>query len=102
MPDSRSPLETGALIEVEVVYAKPEEQMLVALKVAEGATIEQTIQASGLVNRFPEIDFSLNRVGIFGGACSLDQTVKHADRVEIYRPLIHDPKDARRQRAAKK
>jgi putative ubiquitin-RnfH superfamily antitoxin RatB of RatAB toxin-antitoxin module len=51
--------------------------------------------------RFPEIESSEIKVGIFGNVCRLDQVLRQADRVEIYRPLLHDPKDARRQRAAK-
>ena len=90
-----------ALIDVEVAYATPEQQMIVALKIPEGATVEQAINASGLLNRFPEIVWDDIKVGIFGSVCKLDQFVRQADRVEIYRLLIHDPKEARRQRAAK-
>ena len=90
-----------ALIDVEVAYATPEQQMIVALKIPEGATAGDAINASGLLNRFPEIDGTDIKSGIFGGVCKLDQQLKQADRVEIYRPLIHDPKEARRQRAAK-
>jgi putative ubiquitin-RnfH superfamily antitoxin RatB of RatAB toxin-antitoxin module len=89
------------VIEVEVAYANPEQQVLVALKMPAGATVEQAIHASGLLSRFPEIDGTDLKAGIFGSVCKLDQTVRQADRVEIYRPLIHDPKEARRQRAAK-
>lgn len=89
------------LVEVEVVYAKPEQQVLVALKMPETATVEQAIKSSGLLARFPEIDLNAYKVGIFAKVCALDQVLKQGDRVEIYRPLLHDPKDARRQRAAK-
>ena len=89
------------LIDVEVAYATTEQQVIVALKMPEGATVEQAIHASGLLNRFQEIDGTDLKVGIFGSVCKLDQSVRQADRVEIYRPLIHDPKEARRQRAAK-
>jgi len=89
------------LVEVEVVYAKPEQQVLVALKMPETATVEQAIKSSGLLARFPEIDLNACKVGIFAKICALDQVLKQGDRVEIYRPLLHDPKDARRQRAAK-
>ncbi|MDD1613783.1 MAG: RnfH family protein [Methylococcaceae bacterium] len=88
-------------MDVEVAYATPEQQVIVALKMPEGATVEQAIHASGLLNRFQEIDGADLKVGIFGSVCKLDQSVRQADRVEIYRPLIHDPKEARRQRAAK-
>jgi putative ubiquitin-RnfH superfamily antitoxin RatB of RatAB toxin-antitoxin module len=90
-----------ALIDVEVAYATPEQQVIVALKIPEGATVEQAIDASGLLNYFPEIVWADIKVGIFGSVCKLNQSVRQADRVEIYRPLIHDPKEARRQRAAK-
>ncbi len=88
-------------IDIEVAYATSEQQVIVALKMPEGATVEQAISASGLLNRFPEIDGADIKAGIFGSVCKLDQSVRQADRVEIYRPLIHDPKEARRQRAAK-
>jgi uncharacterized protein len=90
-----------ALIDVEVAYATPEQQMIVDLKMPEGATVEQAIKASGLLNHFPEIDDAVIKAGIFGSVCKLDQQLRQADRVEIYRPLIHDPKEARRQRAVK-
>jgi len=90
-----------AMIDVEVAYANPEQQVLVALNLSAGATVEQAIQASGLLSRFPEIDATNLKTGIFGSVCKLDQSLKQADRVEIYRPLIHDPKEARRHRAAK-
>ncbi|MDD2661148.1 MAG: RnfH family protein [Methylococcales bacterium] len=90
-----------ALIDVEVAYATPEQQVIVTLKLPEGATVVQAIQASELSNRFPEIEGTDLKAGIYGSVCKLDQPLKQADRVEIYRPLIQDPKDARRKRAAK-
>ncbi len=93
---------SASMIEVELVYAKPEEQVLVCLKLPEGSTIEQAIDASGLLSHFPEIDLSVNKVGIFGRVCTLEQRLKQNDRVEIYRPLLHDPKESRRQRALKR
>ena len=89
------------LIAIEVAYANPEQQVIVALNLPEGATAGQAITASGLLNRFPEIDESDIKTGIFGSVCRLDQPLRQGDRVEIYRPLRHDPKEARRQRAAK-
>ena len=89
------------MVNVEVAYAKPEEQAIVTLTMPEGATVEAAIKASGVLERFPEIALSELKAGIFGEVCKLDQPVKEADRIEIYRPLIHDPKDARRQRALK-
>lgn len=89
------------LIDVEVAYATPEQQVIVALKLAEGTTVEQAIQISELLDRFPEIERDNLKAGIFGSVCKLDQPLRQADRVEIYRPLIQDPKEARRKRAAK-
>ena len=89
-------------MDVEVAYATPEQQVIVALKLPEGATVEQAIHASDLLNRFPEIDRTDIKAGIFGSVCKLDQPLKQGDRVEIYRPLLHDPKEARRQRAIKR
>jgi len=89
-------------MDVEVAYATPEQQVIVTLTLPEGGTVEQAIHASGLLNRFPEIDGTDIKAGIFGSVCKLDQPLKQGDRVEIYRPLIHDPKEARRQRAARR
>jgi putative ubiquitin-RnfH superfamily antitoxin RatB of RatAB toxin-antitoxin module len=89
------------MVDVEVAYAKPEQQTIVTLAMPEGATVEAAIKASGLLERFPEIVMSELKAGIFGEVCKPDQPVREADRIEIYRPLLHDPKDARRQRALK-
>ena len=89
-------------MDVEVAYATPEQQVIVTLTLPEGGTVEQAIHASGLLNRFPEIDGTDIKAGIFGSVCKLDQPLKQGDRVEIYRPLLHDPKEARRQRAIKR
>lgn len=85
---------------VEVAYAKPEKQLILTLKVAPGTTAEQTIIASGILQKFPEIDLAANKVGIFGKMVKPDTELREKDRVEIYRPLIADPKEVRRQRAA--
>lgn len=89
------------MLDVEVAYAKLEQQVIIALKMPDGATAEQAISASGLLEHFPEIGRTDIKAGIFGSVCKLDQPLKQGDRVEIYRPLLHDPKEARRQRAAK-
>jgi len=89
------------LIDIEVAYANLERQELVALQIPVGTTVEQAIYKSGLLCSFPEIDVTDLKVGIFGNVCKVEQLVKQADRIEIYRPLIHDPKEARRQRAIK-
>lgn len=87
-------------IAVEVVYALPHSQQLVELKVAPGTSVEQAIRLSGILERFPEIDLARNKVGIYGKLVRLDTPLKDRDRVEIYRPLIADPREVRRQRAA--
>lgn len=85
---------------VEVAYAQPNEQLIVPIKVQVGTTAEQAIIASGIMKKFPEIDLSINKTGIFGKLTKLDTPLRHLDRVEIYRPLIADPKEVRKQRAA--
>ncbi len=89
-------------IRVQVCYATPREQALRDLTVAVGATLRQAIEQSGILQGFPEIDLATNRVGIFGKVKALDTALREHDRIEIYRPLIADAKDARRRRAAKK
>ena len=85
---------------VEVAYAKLHEQALLELTVAAGTTAQQAIQRSGILERFPEIDLEQNKIGIFGKAVSLQTPLQEGDRVEIYRPLIADPKEQRKKRAA--
>jgi putative ubiquitin-RnfH superfamily antitoxin RatB of RatAB toxin-antitoxin module len=87
-------------IQVEVTYAKPDRQDIISLKLAEGSTIQQAIEASGLLPRNPEIDLAKAKVGIYGKLSRMDTIVRERDRVEIYRPLIADPKEVRKQRAA--
>jgi len=86
---------------VEVAYATAERQRLIALMVAPGTTVAEAIEASGVLREFPEIDLRVNRVGVFGQLARLGDPVRAGDRVEIYRPLQADPKEARRQRASK-
>ena len=88
------------LFEVEVAYAKPEIQVLLSVEAEEGMTIRQVIERSGVLEQFPEIDLDTIKVGIFSKLSKLDTTVRARDRVEIYRPLIADPKLVRKQRAA--
>jgi hypothetical protein len=87
-------------ITVEVAYALPHEQLIVPIIVPVGSTAENAIYASGITKKFPEIDLAVNKIGIFGKATKLDTVLRHLDRVEIYRPLIADPKEVRKQRAA--
>jgi len=88
-------------IAVEVVYALPQKQYLQRVTLDEGATVEQAIQASGLLTLRDDIDLSKNKVGIYSRPAKLQDVVNDGDRVEIYRPLIADPKELRRQRAEK-
>ncbi len=87
-------------IPVEVVYALSERQLIVRLDVAPNATIEEVIRQSGILEQFPGIDLAKNKVGVFGKLGKLSDTLHSGDRVEIYRPLIADPKEVRKQRAA--
>lgn len=87
-------------IMVEVAYALPSKQMIIPLKVQIGTTAEQAVRASGLIEKFPEIDLTVNKIGIFGKLVKNDTVLRALDRVEIYRPLIADPKEVRKQRAA--
>jgi len=88
-------------IAVEVVYALPEKQYLYTVNVEEGATVEQAIKASGLLELRNDIDLASNKVGIFSRPVKLHDEVHSGDRIEIYRPLLADPKELRRQRAEK-
>lgn len=86
-------------IRVEVVYALPERQYLRQLALQEGSTLEQAIRASGLLALRQDIDLDVNKVGIFSRPAKLEDELSDGDRVEIYRPLLIDPKELRRQRA---
>ncbi len=92
--------DSPAVIRVEVAYARPDAQVIIPVEAPIGATVEQIILQSRIQERFPDIDLKTAKVGIFGKLGKLSATVRHGDRVEIYRPLIADPKEARKQRAA--
>ena len=90
----------SAMIHVEVVYALPQRQELVELRLPEGATVRQSIEASGLLEKYPDIDLDRrNKLGIYAKLVKADTEVRDRDRVEIYRPLIADPKAVRKKRA---
>lgn len=93
-------MENAENIRVEVAYAKPGEQVLIALDVPVGSTLLQAVEHSGLLERFPEIDAAKMKAGIFGKLKKVDQVLQAGDRVEVYRPLIADPKKVRKERAA--
>lgn len=86
---------------VVVAYATPEQQIELTLEVSPHCTIAWVVRQSGLLQRFPELALETLQVGVFGRRASLDTVVKPGDRVEIYRPLVVDPKEARRRRLAK-
>jgi hypothetical protein len=87
------------LIKVEVLYALPHEQILLYVEVPQGATLGDAVKISGILEKHPDIDLASNKVGIFGKLSKLDTVLRDRDRVEIYRPLIADPKEVRRKRA---
>ena len=93
-------MENADKIPVEVAYALPEKQVILALDVVPEATLEEVIRASGILEQFPEIDLGKNKVGVFGKLVKPGDLLHAGDRVEIYRPLIADPKQVRKQRAA--
>lgn len=87
-------------MKVEIAYALPDEQVILVVEDAKGLTAEQAIIKSGVLDKYPEIDLTKNKIGIFGKVKSLSEILREGDRVEIYRPLLADPKEIRRQRAA--
>jgi putative ubiquitin-RnfH superfamily antitoxin RatB of RatAB toxin-antitoxin module len=90
------------LLQVTLCYATPAKEILRQLDVAPGTTIGQAITASGLLAELPEFDLATHPVGIFGKKKPLDTVLREHDRIELYRPLVADPKDSRRRRAQKK
>lgn len=86
-------------IKIELVYALPAEQLLLKSEVPNGTTIAQAVKLSGILDKFPEIDVEKGKFGIFGKLSKADTVLREKDRIEIYRPLIADPKEVRRKRA---
>jgi putative ubiquitin-RnfH superfamily antitoxin RatB of RatAB toxin-antitoxin module len=91
----------SARLSIEVCYALPEGQTLVAVDLPEGATLQQALDASGILQRYPQIDLGTQKVGVFGKLKPLDAVLADHDRVEIYRPLLVDPKVSRQRRVEK-
>lgn len=88
------------IINVEVTYALPQRQELVRLQLPEGTTVRKAVEASGLLQKYPDIDIEgANKLGIFAKLAKADAVVRDRDRIEIYRPLIADPKAVRKKRA---
>lgn len=90
------------LVNIQVCYALPEAATLIDLSVSAGATLEQAILQSGVLDRHPEISLTSAKIGVFGKLRKLSDTARTGDRIEIYRPLQADPKDSRRRRARHK
>jgi len=88
-------------IQIEVVYGLAHKQKLLSLPIRAGATVEQGIVESGILSLYPEIDLNENKVGIWNKVVKLSATLENLDRIEIYRPLIADPKEVRKRRAEK-
>ena len=91
---------TSRHIIVEVAYALPNQQLIIPISIPPEANVEAAIMASGILDKFPEIDLNMNQIGIFSKLSKLDSPLRNLDRIEIYRSLIADPKEARKQRAA--
>jgi putative ubiquitin-RnfH superfamily antitoxin RatB of RatAB toxin-antitoxin module len=87
-------------IRVEVAYARPQEQLILEIEVPAGTTAAEAVRRSGILQRFAEIDLDSSRLGIFSRPVAAEEPLQDGDRVEIYRPLLADPKQVRRQRAA--
>ncbi|RZJ85396.1 MAG: RnfH family protein [Massilia sp.] len=90
------------MVEVTVCYATAHQEFLRPLTVAPGTTIGQAIEMSGVLEAYPDINLSTQPVGIYAKKKTLDTVLRERDRIEIYRPLVADPKDSRRRRAARK
>ena len=89
------------MLRVEVIYALRDRQVLLALEVEEGTTARQAVERSGILQRYPEIDLARAGLGVFGRMVSPDTLLRGGDRVEIYRSLIANPKEARRSRSGR-
>ena len=92
---------THSVIHIEVAYATPDKQVLLDLSVPAGTTVAEGIEQSAIRDEFPELNMDIKAVGIFSRKVPLDHVLREGDRIEIYRPLIADPKEVRRQRALK-
>lgn len=88
-------------LHIEVVYGVPNKQELLSVVVPENTTVEQAIVESGILSLFPDIDLSVNKVGVWNRTVKLSEVLRDTDRIEIYRPLIADPKEVRKRRAEK-
>jgi putative ubiquitin-RnfH superfamily antitoxin RatB of RatAB toxin-antitoxin module len=87
-------------IQVELIYALPDKQRLLSFSVEEGVTVKGAVEQSGVLEQYPELDIETMKVGLFGKLTKMTQIMRERDRVEIYRPLIADPKEVRKRKAA--
>lgn len=87
-------------VRIEVVYALPERQLLLKLRVPRGTSAREAVKLSGIRGQFPQIDLQRDQLGIFGKKIKGDTEVQEGDRIEIYRPLLADPREVRRRLAA--
>jgi len=94
--------EMTGLVQVYVCYAHAQREWIRPMQVKPGTTIGEAIEQSGVLQDFPEINLTTQPVGIYAKKKTLDTVLRERDRIEIYRPLVADPKDSRRKRAAKK
>ena len=92
---------SSKLINIEVDYALPTKQTIVDVALKEGTTVQQAIEASNILEQFPDIDLKATKVGVWSRVVKLNDTLIDGDRIEIYRPLIADPKEIRKRRAEK-
>lgn len=92
MPDSSK-------INIEVVYGLPHEQTLLKVQVPSGTSLGEGVKLSGIMDKYPEIDLDKGKFGIFGKLSKTDTELREQDRIEIYRPLLADPKEVRKRRA---
>lgn len=90
------------VIEVQVCHALPDTAFLRTVRLPAGSTVRQAVEQSGVLEQYPDIDLAVNLVGIYGKKKTLDTVLRQHDRVEVYRPLQADPKEARRRRAGNK
>ncbi|MGY3914977.1 RnfH family protein [Aeromonas australiensis] len=88
-------------LNIEVVYALPQQQTVIALRVAPGTCVQAAIEQSGIVQKHPEIDLAVNKFGIYSRPVKRSEPLHDGDRIEIYRPLIADPREMRKKRAEK-
>jgi uncharacterized protein len=95
------PQNNSELLDIEVAYATPDREIIIALKLPRGSSANDAIERSGILQKAPKIDLAKNKIGIYGKLCSLNYVLYQHDRVEIYRPLTIDPKEIRRLRAGK-